>query len=153
MKIKEITLRETYTISKIDPAAGAELIDKSNPDGVKMIVPVDQLAAMQADPQNPNKFTMNQNAVAPTADQQGQQPQGPQPGSEVEFGQPDLAATETFDNTDLIGSGENNDVGGPNGGDKTDDLIYDVTPEERNMRGNMRESAELNAMLVIAGLR
>jgi hypothetical protein len=56
-----------------------------------------------------------------------------------------------------MGSGYNKDIGGPNGGDKTNDLIYDVemspSKSDRSSRHSMRESEDLIAMLTIAGLR
>lgn len=113
---------------------------------------------------------------APAAQEQGQAAQGqapgtagqqlPQVGAEVEL--PDnfgsTMQSETFDDDDLVDSGKNKDIGGPNGGDKTDDVIDDVVDhswEKTAGRSNrnviqpepVRESAELIAMLTIAGLR
>lgn len=120
---------------------------------------------------------------APAAQEQGQAAQGqgqaaqgqapgtagqqlPQVGAEVEL--PDnfgsTMQSETFDDDDLVDSGKNKDIGGPNGGDKTDDGIDDVVDhswEKTAGRSNrnviqpepVRESAELIAMLTIAGLR
>jgi hypothetical protein len=104
---------------------------------------------------------------APTA--LGQQPQLPKVGSEVEL--PDNIGstmssnmqTEKFDDSDLVKNG-NKTIGGPKGGDKTDDLINDVEDHKwertagrsgRNVvqPNPVRESAELIAMLTIAGLR
>lgn len=100
-------------------------------------------------------------AQAPAAGQQL-----PQVGAEVEL--PDnigsTVQSETFDDKDLMNSGKNKDIGGPNGGDETDDFIDDVVDHkwEKNAgRSNrniikpepVRESAELIAMLTIAGLR
>lgn len=95
---------------------------------------------------------------------QQQQSQLPQVGSEVELAKNLGMQAETFDDEDLIDSGENEDIGGPNGGDKTDDFIDDVVDHkwEKNAGRNdrnvvqptpVRESAELIAMLTIAGLR
>jgi len=103
-----------------------------------------------------------QGQPAPTA----QQPQLPQVGSEVELADNvgSIMQAETFDDDDLVDSDENNDIGGPNGNDETDDFIDDVVDHEwektagRSSRNviqpePVRESAELIAMLTIAGLR
>lgn len=98
-------------------------------------------------------------AQAPAAGQQL-----PQVGSEVELANNLGMQSETFNDKDLMNSGKNTDIGGPNGGDETDDFINDVVDHkwEKNAgRSNrnimkpepVRESAELIAMLTIAGLR
>ena len=109
-------------------------------------------------------------AQAPAAGTPAQAPaagqQLPQVGSEVELADTigSTMQTEKFNNKDLIDSGENADIGGPNAGDKTDDFINDVVDHEwektagRSSRNviqpePVRESAELIAMLTIAGLR
>lgn len=96
----------------------------------------------------------------------GQQPQLPKVGSEVELADNvgSIMQAETFDEDDLVDSGKNKDIGGPNGNDKTDDFIDDVIDkkwEKTAGRSNrnviqpdpIKESAELIAMLTIAGLR
>jgi hypothetical protein len=70
MKIKEITLRENYKVTKSDPQTGMELTDISNPNGIKMIVPPEQFGSVQANPQDPNKFIMDPSAVASTPNEQ-----------------------------------------------------------------------------------
>jgi hypothetical protein len=89
----------------------------------------------------------------------GQQPQLPQVGSEVELADNvgSTMQTEKFNNTDLVDSGKNADISG----DKTDDYINDITNDDdtytsgRSKRTSnpIKESAELIAMLTIAGLR
>ena len=94
------------------------------------------------------------------------QPQLPQVGSEVELADNvgSIMQAETFDKDDLVDSGKNKDIGGPNGNDKTGDFIDDVVDHKwektagRSSRNviqpePVRESAELIAMLTIAGLR
>lgn len=157
MKVKEITLKENYKVIKNDPQAGLELVDQNN---VKMIIPPEQALAFQADPQDPKKFTMNPEVLSAPA--QPQQPQGPQVGAEVELPTSDVAATETFDNDDLIGSGKNKPIGGKDG-DKTDSLIRQVLDPDyedtarsmRNVKNTLpvHESEDLIAVLTIAGLR
>lgn len=93
----------------------------------------------------------------------GQQPQLPKIGSEVELSDTigSTMQTEKFDDSDLVKNG-NKQIGGPSNGDKTDDLISDITDSKwekhakrsnRNVIQPVRESEELIAMLTIAGLR
>ena len=72
MKIKEITLKEDYKVTKIDPANGAELTDPANPD-LKITMPIAQL---QPDQTDPNKYTMN--AAGLPAQLTGQPAQAPE---------------------------------------------------------------------------
>lgn len=136
MKVKEITLRENYKVVRNDPQTGLELVD---PAGIKMVVPPDQVAALQSNPQDPNKFTMSPDML----NQADQQQQGPQVGSEIELGNNNVAATETFDDSEIpqvIG-----------GSDATDDLINDVT--DHDFEDNAMSESELNAILSNAGLK
>lgn len=116
---------------------------------------------------------------APAAQEQGQAPatqgqatqgqapgtagqQLPQVGAEVEL--PDnfgsTMQSETFNDDDLVDSKKNKDVGG----DKSDDYINDITNDDETYKSGrsqrnfsqhapVKESAELIAMLTIAGLR
>lgn len=101
----------------------------------------------------------------PGQPQPPQQPQLPKVGSEIELDD-NIGSTiqsETVDDVnddDLLASGKNKDVGG----DQTDDFIDDVVDHkwEKNAGKSQRnvvqpdpikESAELIAMLTIAGLR
>jgi hypothetical protein len=149
MKIKEITLRESYKVTQTSPQ-GLELTAQ---DGTKMILPPEKAAAIQADPANPNKFTMNPDAMATPDGTQPQQPVGPTMGAEVELPM-GIQTTETQEEDDMMSSGINHDIGG----DPTDQFINDVTDHnfgksDRHHKHHVRESAELDAMLVIAGLR
>lgn len=146
MKIKEITLRESYKVTQNSPQ-GLEL---TAPDGTKMILPPEKAAAIQANPADPNKFTMNPDAIAAPAGAQPQQPTGPTMGAEVEL-PTDIQTAETQEEDDVVHSGINQDIGG----DPTDELINDITVHHghKNVRRSMHESAELNDMLRIAGLK
>lgn len=144
MKIKEITLGENYKVTQNSPQ-GLELTAQ---DGTKMILPPEKAAAIQADPNDPNKFTMNPDAMATHDGMQQQQPVGPTMGAEVEL-PIGMQTTETQEENDLMKSGINH----PIGGDPTDDLINDITKKDRHHAHHVRESAELDAMLVIAGLK
>lgn len=155
MKIKEITLKENYKVTQNSPQ-GLELTAQ---DGTKMILPPDKIPAVQASQDDPNKFTLNPQAMA-TPDgtqQQQQQPIGPQIGAEVEM-PADIQTTEDQAESELMNAGISHI-----GGDAGDDFVNDITQSHNRMQrtpdtavlGNhsMRESAELNAMLTIAGLR
>jgi hypothetical protein len=164
MKMKEIT--ENYKVTQSSPQ-GLELTSQ---DGIKMTLPPEKMAAIQANPQDPNKFMMNPQAIAPT-DTTAQAPTGPQVGAEIEI-PTEISAFETQDEEeasedDLIGSGKNQDVGG----DPTDSLVSDepghgiidrsfekfarnsMSPKDNTTRNVLPESDELSKWLTIAGLR
>lgn len=158
MKIKDIV--ENFNVTSKD-ARGITLTDKEK--GITLTVPPDQAAAFQIDPQNPNKFSMNQQALqqTPNAASPDQLP-GPKVGAEIEIApnssetmgtdpqaQQNQAAPQPMgenqeeddedeydkEEDDLIGSGKDGDVGG----DPTDDLISDVEDKKftRYSRGNI----------------
>ncbi len=117
MTINEL-LGEAYKVTQSNQQ-GVEL---TSPDGIKMMLPADKVAAIQANPNDPNKSTLNPEMFAST---DSNQPLGPQIGSEVEI--PDeITATEERDEEDFISSKHNRDIGG----DATDDFIDDVVDKD-----------------------
>ena len=91
---------EAYKVTQNDPNTGLTL---AKPDGTQLILPPEKVASVMADPTDPNKFTLNPDAVAnPNTDTN--KPTGPMIGANVE-----LAAAEDI------------------GGDPTDDFIKDVS--------------------------
>jgi hypothetical protein len=91
---------EAYKVTQNDPNTGLTL---AKPDGTQLILPPEKVASVMADPTDPNKFTLNPDAVA-DANQDPNKPMGPAIGANVE-----LAAAEDI------------------GGDPTDDFIKDVS--------------------------
>ena len=109
MKIKDIVAHnragvnedgEAYKVTQNDPKIGLTL---AKPDGTQLILPPEKVASVMADPNNPDRFTMNPDAVADTQTDPNK-PMGPEVGKEVE-----IAAAEDI------------------GGDPTDDFIQDVS--------------------------
>ena len=109
MKIKDIVNNkkmsmwedgEAYKVTQNDPNIGLTL---AKPDGTQLILPPEKMAAVMADPNNPDRFTMNPDAVADMQTDPNK-PLGPEIGKEVE-----IAAAEDI------------------GGDPTDDFIKDVS--------------------------
>ena len=109
MKIKDIVSNkkmsmwedgEAYKVTQNDPNIGLTL---AKPDGTQLILPPEKMAAVMADPNNPDRFTMNPDAVADMQTDPNK-PLGPEIGKEVE-----IAAAEDI------------------GGDPTDDFIKDVS--------------------------
>ena len=109
MKIKDIVNNkkmsmwedgEAYKVTQNDPNVGLTL---AKPDGTQLILPPEKVASVMADPNNPDRFTMNPDAVADTQTDPNK-PLGPEVGKEVE-----IAAAEDI------------------GGDPTDDFIKDVS--------------------------
>ena len=109
MKIKDIVAYnragvnedgEAYKVTQNDPRIGLTL---AKPDGTQLILPPEKVASVMADPNNPDRFTMNPDAVADTQTDPNK-PMGPEVGKEVE-----IAAAEDI------------------GGDPTDDFIKDVS--------------------------
>lgn len=91
---------EAYKVTQNDPKVGLTL---AKPDGTQLILPPEKVASVMADPNNPDRFTMNPDAVADTQTDPNK-PLGPEVGKEVE-----IAAAEDI------------------GGDPTDDFIKDVS--------------------------
>ena len=109
MKIKDIVNNkkmsmwedgEAYKVTQNDPKIGLTL---AKPDGTQLILPPEKVASVMADPNNPDRFTMNPDAVADTQTDPNK-PLGPEVGKEVE-----IAAAEDI------------------GGDPTDDFIKAVS--------------------------
>ena len=109
MKIKDIVAYnragvnedgEAYKVTQNDPKIGLTL---AKPDGTQLILPPEKVASVMADPNNPDRFTMNPDAVADTQTDPNK-PMGPEVGKEVE-----IAAAEDI------------------GGDPTDDFIKGVS--------------------------
>jgi len=93
---------EAYKVMQNDPTKGLTL---AKPDGTQLILPPEKMASVMADPTDPNKFTMNPDAVADTQTDPNK-PMGPEVGKEVE-----IAAAEDI--------GAHDDMG--------DDFIKDVS--------------------------
>lgn len=72
MKINEIT--QPYKITQINPTMGAEI---SAPDGTKINLPPEKMAALLPDPHNPNGAKLNLATPA-------QQPQAPKPATQTQ---------------------------------------------------------------------
>jgi len=163
MKIKEIM--ENYKVTQSSPQ-GIELTAQ---DGVKLTLPPEKMTAIhQVDPNDPNKLSLDPNAMTQTTSTDQQQ-SGPKVGAEVEL-PTDLSSqlsttmgeTSDEDQEDLVDYG-NGDVGG----DRTDKLISKIVNKayERSARGNsmsskgnstrdvLPENDELNRWLTIANLR
>ena len=109
MKIKDIVNNkkmsmwedgEAYKVTQNDPKIGLTL---AKPDGTQLILPPEKMASVMADPNNPDRFTMNPDAVADMQTDPNK-PMGPEIGKEVE-----IAAAEDI------------------GGDPTDNFIKDVS--------------------------
>lgn len=148
MKVNEI-VKENFKVTKND-ASGVTL---TKPDGTTVIIPPEQLAALQATPNDPTKFSINPEVLSiDNTNTHPHDPIGPKVGSDVEIDTTDIQTSEAMGEKDLISKKGNKDIGG----DPTDDFIDDVVDKEfeRGARGKrVRESAELEAMLTIAGLR
>lgn len=106
---------EAYKVMQNDPNAGLTL---AKPDGTQLILPPEKMASVMADPTDPNKFTLNPDAVA-DANQDPNKPAGPAIGANVE-----LAASEDI------------------GGDPTDDFIKDVSVKPHVQGSYNYEEAE-----------
>ena len=141
--VKEDSAQQVYKVTKSDPNTGLTL---TKPDGTQLILPPDKMNAIAANPNDPNKYLLNPDAIAQQST--SGQPSGPEIGREVEVNDetnPEQTAFETQD--------EEGDVGG----DATDAYIDGVIDQdfERAQRpvAGVREAKELEAMLRIAGLR
>lgn len=104
---------QVYKVTKNDPNTGVTL---AKPDGTQLILPPDKVNAIASNPNDPNKYLLNPDAV--TQAQQGQ-PTGPEIGREVEV------------NDQMeIPTAEGNDESGDVGGDPTDQYIDDVVDHD-----------------------
>ena len=91
MKIREITLSEAEAkVTRVGPD-GVELTD---PEGIKTTLPPEKMTALVPDANNPNKYSMNPQAMA--AD--GDKPEGPKLGAEVDM------ATQEGMGANILGS-------------------------------------------------
>ena len=140
---KEDATQQVYKVTKSDPNTGLTL---SKPDGTQLILPPDKMNAIASNPNDPNKYLLNPDAIAQQAT--SGQPSGPEIGREVEVNA-DQNPEQAF--------GEEMDDAGDVGGDPTDSYIDSITDHdfERAQRpvAGVREAKELEAMLRIAGLR
>lgn len=161
MKIKEITLRENFTVTQ-NTQQGIKLKDINDPNSVEITIPPDKLAALKPHPGDPNKFSINPAVLGSTSNVSDPAAQqiGPKVGSNIDIPTTDIQTTETIedddlDDQDLMTSDSGEEQNKPVGGDATDKFISDVTDKEfeRSVRGKVAESEDLIAMLTIAGLR
>lgn len=152
MKINEV-IKENFKVTKNDQTG----VTLTKPDGTSITIPAEHLAALQSNPNNPSQFSINPDvfSATDTTNQNPQEPVGPKVGSDVEIDTTDIQTTETMGDEDLIVSPKGKKQNKTVGGDPTDRFIDQVTDKEfeRNARGKLRESDELNAMLTIAGLK
>lgn len=110
---KEDIAPQVYKVTKNDPNTGVTL---AKPDGTQLILPPDKVNAIASNPNDPNKYLLNPDAVA--AQVQGQQ-SGPEIGREVEVNDDsEMPTTETSD--------EMGDIGG----DPTDNYINDIVDKD-----------------------
>lgn len=157
MKIKDIM--ETYSVTKKDPTTGLELTAQ---DGTKMILPPEKMAAIQADPQDPNKndpknFIMSTQTLNPVSADDHQMT-GPELGDNVNLPH-DSVTTETQDEEEekdlIVFNGKRRRNKRKIGGDSGDDFIDDIIDHkwQNNAIGKLKESDMLYKMLTIAGLK
>lgn len=125
LEVGEDIGQQVYKVTKNDPNTGVTL---AKPDGTQLILPPDKVNAIASNPNDPNKYLLNPDAVAQT--QQGQ-PTGPEIGREVEVNDDsEIAATEAHDDA------------GDVGGDPTDDFINDIVDHDyEKAQGRLRELA------------
>jgi len=160
MKIRDI-LQETDNKAVITNYQPGKSVEVKMADGT--IVKKDLASnptALSNDPQGNPIFNLNS-----TAPQGATPTKSITPGTQIDvntdsLGQTSMGETqEEEENDDLIGSGKDGIIGGPSGGDKTDDLIHDVTDKEfeQHARGDRTtsnsENDELNRWLTIARLK
>jgi hypothetical protein len=130
---KEDATQQVYKVTKSDPNTGLTL---SKPDGTQLILPPDKMNAIAANPNDPNKYLLNPDAIAQQAT--SGQPSGPEIGREVEVNtteNPDQAFGEEMDDAVEAQPG---DVGG----DATDAYIDDITDHDfEQAQGRLRELA------------
>lgn len=125
---------QVYKVTKSDPNTGLTL---SKPDGTQLILPPDKMNAIAANPNDPNKYLLNPDAITQQAT--SGQPSGPEIGREVEVNtaegdvNPEQSAFEDQDDQD-----EQGDVGG----DATDAYIDGVIDQDyERAQGRLRELA------------
>jgi hypothetical protein len=130
---KEDATQQVYKVTKSDPNTGLTL---SKPDGTQLILPPDKMNAIAANPNDPNKYLLNPDAIAQQAT--SGQPSGPEIGREVEV--------NTAENPDQAFGEELDDAVDPQpgdvGGDATDAYIDSITDHDfEQAQGRLRELA------------
>ena len=125
---KEDAAQQVYKVTKSDPNTGLTL---SKPDGTQLILPPDKMNAIASNPNDPNKYLLNPDAITQQAT--SGQPSGPEIGREVEVNadmNPEQAFGEEMDDTGVVG------------GDATDAYIDDITDHDfEQAQGRLRELA------------
>jgi hypothetical protein len=125
---KEDATQQVYKVTKSDPNTGLTL---SKPDGTQLILPPDKMNAIASNPNDPNKYLLNPDAIAQQAT--SGQPSGPEIGREVEVNA-DMNPEQAF--------GEEMDDAGDVGGDATDAYIDGITDHDfEQAQGRLRELA------------
>ena len=125
---KEDATQQVYKVTKSDPNTGLTL---SKPDGTQLILPPDKMNAIASNPNDPNKYLLNPDAIAQQAT--SGQPSGPEIGREVEVNA-DQNPEQAF--------GEEMDDAGDVGGDPTDAYIDSVVDHDfEKAQGRLRELA------------
>jgi hypothetical protein len=125
---KEDMGQQVYKVTKSDPNTGLTL---SKPDGTQLILPPDKMNAIAANPNDPNKYLLNPDAIAQQST--SGQPTGPEIGREVEVNA-DQNPEQAF--------GEEMDDAGDVGGDATDAYIDSVVDHDfERAQGRLRELA------------
>jgi len=116
MKIRDIV--ENWQVASSDQN-GIKAIDPKTK--AELSLPADMQQSLQADPSNPNKFTLNPQAIASTDNPAQQQHTGPAVGAEIEIPMATTENSEEEEEADLIPHNH------PVGGDGGDDFVLDVT--------------------------
>lgn len=125
---KEDAAQQVYKVTKSDPNTGLTL---SKPDGTQLILPPDKMNAIASNPNDPNKYLLNPDAITQQAT--SGQPSGPEIGREVEVNA-DMNPEQAF--------GEEMDDAGDVGGDATDAYIDNITDHDfEQAQGRLRELA------------
>lgn len=126
----EDAAQQVYKVTKSDPNTGLEL---TKPDGTKLVLPPDKMNAIAANPNDPNKYLLNPDAITQQAT--SGQPSGPEIGREVEV---NTAETDNPEQSAFEDQDEQGDVGG----DATDAYIDSIVDTDfEKAQGRLRELA------------
>lgn len=126
----EDAAQQVYKVTKSDPNTGLEL---TKPDGTKLVLPPDKMNAIAANPNDPNKYLLNPDAITQQAT--SGQPSGPEIGREVEV---NTAETDNPEQSAFEDQDEEGDVGG----DATDAYIDSIVDTDfEKAQGRLRELA------------
>lgn len=128
--VLEDAAQQVYKVTKSDPNTGLTL---SKPDGTQLILPPDKMNAIAANPNDPNKYLLNPDAITQQAT--SGQPSGPEIGREVEV---NAAENGNLEQTAFEEQDDQGDVGG----DATDAYIDSIVDQDfERAQGRLRELA------------